>query len=159
MKWDEQLFASIILARGRPDAGMAASAFFVDLGCLGVKSAVAKPYLTPSEYAAMVRHMARDSSFVPCEPALALKIIETARSYAADLGFAPDPDYRVAVRLFGDVDPGSCDTDVTCGQDGKPLYVSGPHDDVPVILHRLEDKLGRDGFHFIVGAPSPFEVL
>ena len=120
---------------------------------------MANPHLTPSEYAAMVQHLEHDVHFAPCEPALALKIIETARSYAADLGFAPDPDYRAAVRLFGDVDPGFCDTNVTCGQDGKPLYVSGPHDDVQAILRRLEDKLGRDGFHFVVAAPSPLEVL
>jgi len=35
------------------------------------------------------------------------------------------------------------------GKDGKPLFISGPYDDVPRIMARLEKAVGRGGLHFL----------
>ena len=148
------LYTPIILARNRPGGGIAASVFSVDIGCLGIKSAFTHPVLTPPAYATIVERLRETTPLVACDAAMGLKIIETARTYAANLGFAPDPDFWTAVRLFGDVDPKSCDLEVTCGRDGKPFYVCNPGEDPTDILATLTDKLGPDGFHYVIGGPA-----
>jgi hypothetical protein len=87
---------------------------------------------------------------VPCEPALALKVVQGAREYAGKLGFKPDPDYFYAREIFGTIDAESCDETIEYGDEGKPLYILGPYDDAERVLARLRRTLGTDGFHVVV---------
>ena len=40
------------------------------------------------------------------------------------------------------------------GVDGKPYFVSGPFDNVPRIMARLEKAVGPGNFEFLVGGPG-----
>ena len=153
--WREQKMASITFARTRPDGGIAFAAFAVDVGCLGVKSALANPSITEREYLGSVdRLIEANGGVMHCEPALAVKLIQGAYAYAAKLGVKPDPDYIYSREIFGTIDAESCGETIEYGSDGKPLYVAGPYDDAENVLAHLTRTLGPEGFHFI--APLEF---
>jgi hypothetical protein len=152
--WREKVSATIIVAR-QAGSHIAASAFMADLGCLGVKWAVAQPSLTESEFAALLERFSGMEELIDCTPAFAARLLTGACNYAASLGFKPDRDYSAAKQIFGNV--GSDDSEpgepIEYGRDGKPFYVSGPYDDAEAIINRLRRKLGPDGFHFITPFP------
>jgi hypothetical protein len=141
----------ILVARRSPTGQIAVGSFLVDLGCLGVKSAFAAFFDSQREYEQQLRgEMRARQAMAKADLNLAAKIVREAISYADELGFKPDPDYRDSILVLGDADPEACDVPIPLGKDGKPFFVAGPYDDVPRIMAKLERKLGPDGFTFIV---------
>src|SRR5436853_559653 len=61
---------------------------------------------------------------VPLE--LGRQIVYGAIGYARELGFEPHPDFGRAAGYLGAWDE---ECELTFGRDGKPMYISGPHDD------------------------------
>ncbi len=147
--WAEQFMASVSFARSRPDGSVAVAAFAVDLGCLGVKSAFAQPEMSVVEYRQRIARGPGNAQ-LSYDPACAVKLIKGAVRYAKAIGFSPDPDYYFAKEIFGDIDPDECHETIEYGQDGKPLYVAGPYDNVNRIMNQLKKKLGPDGFNYIL---------
>ena len=60
----------------------------------------------------------------------------------------PDPDFNRARDHLG---PWSGPTAITFGCNGKPTYISGPHDNPDHVLRTLRRAVGRDGFNYTVG--------
>ena len=87
---------------------------------------------------------------------LAHEIVYGALEFAQKYGFEPHPDFT---RLHADqvLDPPERHPrthGVQFGQDGKPLYVSGPYEDerkIRRILHTLERTAGEGNFHYVIG--------
>ena len=138
----------VVIARRGPGA-IAIGVFLVDLGCLGVKDCFGNDDLTQAAYERMVAQLEEREPFETCDPALAVKVVQTGVEYAAGLGFRPHPDYGYTREIFGDIDPASCREEVRCGREGRPLYIMGPDDDAEEIMRRLTERLGPDGFDFI----------
>jgi hypothetical protein len=87
------------------------------------------------------------------DPACFRKLVEGGVAYAQDLGFSPHADYAVASQIFGDVASADCSTRFEYGREGKPFYISSPHEtatQVEDILDQLERRLGPDNFHYLV---------
>lgn len=151
--WEEPgALVQALVARQSPAGRIAVAAFLIDLGCLGVKSAFVNFYPSESDYRYQLRR-----GFVSRQPMtkadtnLIAKIVREGVAYAQGLGFRPDPDYRDALLLLGDADPNASPAKIPLGgEDGKPLFVAGPHDNVDAIMATLTRKLGPEGFHFIV---------
>jgi hypothetical protein len=62
-------------------------------------------------------------------------------------------DYDVARQIFGDVQATDCPTHFEYGHDGKPFYISGPHEtaaQVRNIMEHLERRLGPGNFDYLV---------
>ena len=47
---------------------------------------------------------------------------------------------------------GECE--LTFGRDGKPMYISGPHDDGERIIRMLRRRLGDGNYDFVHGIPG-----
>lgn len=154
--WQQQgALITILLARRSPMSGkVAAGLLLVDLACLGVKSAQVKLFKDPAEYRSGLRlHAFSIQPMAPADLNLAAKIIYTGLEYAAALGFKPDPVFAQAEHLLAGADPDAADTPVpTGGPEGKPLFVSGPYDDVDRIVAQLTRAVGPEGFHYMLGA-------
>jgi len=149
--WDsERTLATIIVARETREGTIAAGAFLVDVGCLGVKSAFARPFSSEDKYREFVRKMGQPVDMRRSDPAYALKIIETGLAYARDLGFTPDPDYRWSKHVLEGIDSSTCREEIVCGKDGKPYYVNGPDDNTALIMHQLRERLGPGGFDCVI---------
>ena len=43
----------------------------------------------------------------------------------------------------------ACTEDVEFGQDGKPMFVAGPYDDVEYVMNKLTSEAGEGNFSFI----------
>ena len=146
----------MILSRSLPNGDLALAAFLVDVRCLGIKNAFYR-IVPPSEYALYVNRMREDAHLEHAHPSCLRKLVEGAVRYARELGFAPHADYVRAAKLFGDIDAAACPVRYTYGKDGKPFYVSGPHES-PAQARRIVDtlarRLGPDGFHFVAAVGS-----
>ncbi|MCH8961793.1 MAG: hypothetical protein IH820_10860 [Bacteroidetes bacterium] len=142
-----------VFSRRLPDSRIAVGTFLVDVFCLGVKDAMAR-IMTEWEYEDYIDGVEEKHSLKAVEPACIVKLVEESVDYARDLGFFPHKDYRKARKIFGDVDPADCKTEFEFGKDGKPFYMSGPYDSdtkIRRIIDQLTERLGPDGFHFLVG--------
>jgi hypothetical protein len=147
--WEESRIPTVVISRDGPD-GIAIGVFLVDLDCLGVKNCIAVPDLSWDDYQAMRKRFEEDAPLVRCDPAFARKLVEAGVSFAAELGFRPEKDYRLACEIFGDIDAAACEVEIGCGDGGRPRYLEGPDDDADAILAQLTARVGADGFDYIV---------
>jgi hypothetical protein len=88
----------------------------------------------------------------PASPArapidLVRDLVLGAADYAHGLGFAPHPDFERARPHLG---PWKGPSAITFGCDGRPYYISGPHDDPDRIIGALRRRVGDQGFHHTV---------
>ena len=157
--WQEpNALVQILFARRSPAGQYAIGGVLVDLACLGVKTGYGG-IKDRSDYLSVRNKISQHQNLVPTDVNLVAKIIREGVAYAKSLGFRPDPDYRDAMTILGDVDPDACDEDIPLGgEDGKPYFIAGPHDNVDLIMKKLTWAVGPDGFHFFapIGPPPDF---
>jgi len=130
---------------------VAASFFLLDVWCLGVKDAFFA-VMTPQKFGDRKDELSRQQPFTDIDPSIARKLLHDAAIYAAGLGLAPSEDFAQAEAIFGDI-PMAMET-FPFGKNGKPFFISGPHDSptrIRRILDTLAKRAGPDGFDFIAG--------
>ncbi len=143
----------VVLSRALPNGTVAVSSFLVDYYCLGVKNAHAEILPRVTYDRKYVQKIGKEMPIHEAPPAAARKFIEQAIAYAHDLGFQPHPDYERARLLFGDIDPSQSDATFEFGKDGKPFYISGPHDSTErsrQVLAILNHSRGPGGYEYLV---------
>ena len=139
----------LVLARTLPSGMVAASFFLIDVWCLGVKDAFFV-VMAPQKFGDRMDELRRQQPFIDIDPSVARKLLHDAAAYAAGFGFAPSGDFAQAEAIFGDI-PMAMET-FPFGKDGKPFFISGPHDSptrIRRILDTLAKRAGPDGFDFI----------
>ncbi|EDN66398.1 conserved hypothetical protein [Beggiatoa sp. PS] len=149
---------TVVLSREIQNGDLAVGFFMLDVWCLGVKSAFFAR-LTETEYQEKLQEIASRENLQPVSPAYARKLVEDCAAYAKNLGFSPDPDYKKAKRVFGDIDPNECSETFEFGKEGQPFYFSGPYDTpekMRKIVNTLTKTCGADNFHY-VAHQEPFE--
>lgn len=141
----------VILARTLPSGTVGASFFLVDAWCLGIKDA----FFRMLPHKQFEENLARNDSgqaLRDAEPPYALRLLQAAAAYASSFGLAPSEGYAKAAMIFGDIAP-SADNFVF-GQNGKPMFVSGPNDSpsrIRRIMAALADSTGDGGYEYVVG--------
>jgi hypothetical protein len=145
-------FASLLVSRVIPNNGGYVAAFYlIDIYCLGLKSTGAKHFETKRGYEAFVELMSDkvESSLSPCDPMYAYNIIWGGIEYAEDNGIdILDKDFKYTQFLIPPADKIEY-IEFEFGLNGKPTYFTGPFDNVAVIVSKLTNKLGKDGFEVI----------
>ena len=120
----------------------------IDRECLGVKNADLLPLQPEQSLLELTDRIAAGMGELrACEPSEAQAVVFHAIDYAASLGFRPHPDFEPA--LF-EPRPDSL-RETPLAHPTRPVYISGPHDDVPRILAQLESAVGAQNFTFIGG--------
>jgi hypothetical protein len=150
---DESGIGDVVVARELKPNLLAVAVVLLDPYCLGVKDAFLR-LCSNADFDRSLNQMREVEDFEVVPPSHARKRIDGAIAYARDLGFEPHPDYRDASVVLDGVDPTECDVEFTYGKDGKPFYVSGPNhtpEQSRRIMNHLAARLGRDGFHCLVG--------
>jgi hypothetical protein len=145
----------ILIARQGPKRRVATGLFLVDLGCLGVKNAHGYVSDSDREHRQLRKQMQQQQKLIRADLNLVAKIIREGIAYADKLGFKPHPDYHRAKWVLGEADPDACDESIPLGKDGKPFFISGPYDNVPQIMAKLEGAVGPDGFNYLVSLEPP----
>jgi hypothetical protein len=161
--WTEPgALVQILIARRSAEGEIGVAAILVDLGCLGVKDAFTHVLDSQREYEVALRG-AMTSRLPMSEVSidLAARIIREAVAYAASLGFKPHRDYYEAAPFLADADPDASSAVIPVGgPDGRPLFVSGPHDNFERLLAQLTRSVGAGNFTVTVGLPTlPFDLI
>ena len=156
----------IMIAREQPDGNIAFGVYLIDKFCLGLKNTYADANVSIAEYRAEVRSVAQQTPLIPCSPELAHQFVYQAIDYAAQFKFKPHKDFRWSKLVLtprGELEESE---DIEFGKDGKPLYISGPHDNVEVIKAKLDEHAGPGNYDYLVhiGDPLgddefPFDVI
>ena len=148
----ERGVGNLLFSRSLPDGRITLSAFLLDVFCLGVKNAFVA-IVARDEYTQRLSRWSTEESLQPMQPACFRKLVEGGVAYAHDLGFSPHEDYAVASQIFGDLESTACPMRFEYGHDGKPFYVSGPHEtatQVRAIVEHLQRRLGTANFDYLV---------
>jgi hypothetical protein len=155
---NEELWVSgmgnVLVSRRLPNGQVAASVFLIDRYCLGVKNAMWRVDTAADYHGTFLDRMERAGRRVELSPEFARKIVEGAVEYARGLGFAPHRDYHKAKRIFGRIDASTCDQEIEFGNDeGRPMYVSGPHDSqlrIRQIVDTLKSSFGEGKYDVVL---------
>jgi hypothetical protein len=145
----------VVISRRMPDGSIAVSIFLVDTYCLGVKDCFFR-VASRHELESRIAHLREKEALQRVDPEYAVKLIEGAVAYARVIGFDPHKDYAFVKKIFGTIDPSSCSSEFEFGKDGKPFYVSGPHQteaDSQRIINILNERFGPGGIDYMVGGP------
>lgn len=153
--WQESGLAYIWLSRKTP-LHILTGTFLVDIKCLGLKDTYITGFRTEWEYREhkniTMQTFRRSFRLKDCSVSLIHTIIYGGIAYAGQFGFEPHKDFKQTKYLLNkDTKRGES---VKFGEGDKPLYISGPNDNVEKILQKLTISVGKDGFQFIDGRPS-----
>jgi len=143
---------SIIIAKMMPANRIGMGVFLLDVYCLGVKDAFYSNLLL-DEYNEKKQQFEDEGGLEMIHPSCARKLIEGGVNYANQFGCKPHRDYKVVKAIFGEIDSAACPREFDYGKDGKPYYVSGPHDSpqkTETILKNLEKKCGPGGYDYMI---------
>ena len=147
----------VLISRRAPSGDIAFGLFLVDRYCMGVKDCFGQ-ICTGSEYRGFKEDMtATGRVFRKIDPASARRVIEDALAYAEGFDIKPHPDFRAAHHILGDIDSSQATETFEMGREGKPFFMSGPYQSAAecrMIVAKLTEKCGPDGFHFIAHASS-----
>jgi hypothetical protein len=157
--WEEGL-GHVMLSRQLPKERVAVAMFLVDRFCLGVKDCYGQ-LLSRAGYGDMCKQLDAKAELLDHSPADVRKLVEDAVAYARELGFEPHADYHRAKLIFGDIDPRESRKEFEFGQEGKPLFISGPFDSPERcrrIISTLKHSCGPGGYHYLM-AVEPSETV
>jgi hypothetical protein len=143
---DEQPGLVTVVITRRVRGALLTESVLVDRTCLGVKNAMLLPLLAEVELRESLDRLFLDE-YRECEPLEAQSVVFHALDYARSLGFGAHEDFELA--LFEPRPEVLLDTPLA--KPAQPFYISGPNDDVPMILETLEQRVGADNFRFALG--------
>lgn len=154
--FQERGIGTVLVSRKMALGDLAISVILLDVYCLGVKDAYFK-VVSPQEYKEMLNHISMNENLKSVEPACVRKLVEECIAFAKNIGFDPHPDYKLAQYIFGDIEINNCTEVYEFGKEGKPYYISGPHDSdqkIRRIMKTLEQNCGEGNFDYLVGIPG-----
>jgi hypothetical protein len=147
--WQEQGITPVIVARTQPDDRVVYGAFMVDIFCMGVKNALWEVDVSSKKLERDIPRMCSEAPLA-VESSLAHEIIYGAIKYARQWGFEPHRDFT-KTSLVLDPPMDIIQHQIEFGYQGKPLFVSGPHDNPRAIVNQLIRTAGEGNFDYIVG--------
>jgi len=148
---DEPGPVTVVVTR-RVRGALLAHSVLVDRTCLGIKDAMLLPLLSEVELRDSLDRLFLDE-YRECEPLEAQSVVFHALDYARSLGFLPDADFELT--LFEPRPEVLLDTPLA--KPAQPTYISGPNDDVPMIVEWLTERVGAENFRFVSG--GAFDLL
>lgn len=123
--WKTHGLASVFVSRQLPNGKLVIGVYLVDTLCMGVKSTFCNANLSVVEVQKML-----SANPVPVEPIEyedARSLVLGGLEYARSVGFEPDPSWKDSRYVIEADKPFAAKYEF--GQDGRPVYISGPFDD------------------------------
>lgn len=154
--WKDSGIATVLIARKMRSGNLIVGSYIVDILCLGLKNTHHWFDVSLSDFEGSILDLFKnemDLNMIDCEPSLVYNIIYGAIEYAEDLGFEPQKDFAISEYILDDVKEVQF-IDVEFGKDGKPVYFTGPNDNVGRILRILEKNVGEGNFEYADGIPA-----
>ncbi len=145
----EGLLTVLVARRRRHRRKIMTCVYLVDAYCLGVKNAMGPDEMDDRGLRSVTGYVFSGYSTPPVNVPIDLvrDLVLGAAEYAHGLGFAPHPDFE---RARSHLDPWKGPSAITFGCEGRPNYISGPHDDPERVLRTLRRTVGDRGFRHTV---------
>jgi hypothetical protein len=159
--WDQNGLAAVVVARRQPDGLVAFATCLVDYYCLGVKDAFCNADVPYGRFMKeQLPKMLVGAQPLEITSDLAHELIYGSIEYAARWGFRPHADFKLAQQVLDAPGAHPRSGQVQFGKDGKPFYISGPHDNVQAILRQLARTAGEGNYDFLAHLDQPpFDLL
>jgi hypothetical protein len=140
---DSPDLVTVLVTRELPGGRYVLGSALVDRTCLGIKNGMILGPMPASEVSDIVDKVGRlHGAMIQCEPLVVQSVVFHAVDYARSLGFEPHRDFEPV--LFGPRPEVLLDT--PWSRPARPIYLSGPHDNVGAVLKALANAVGADGF-------------
>ena len=134
--WQAQGLATIFVVRHLPNQKFIFGSYLVDTLCLGLKDTFCNANLPAQTIHSMFSSVPMQMEPIEYEDARSL--ILGGIAYARKLGFEPNTDWKDSQHIVEPERPFSAKFEF--GMAGKPMYVTGPHDDPVEILSKLSNQ-------------------
>jgi hypothetical protein len=128
---------TLMLTRGASSSYLRLSAFLIDVWSLGVRDVMFEE-IDGDAFDLYLDRMNAGSPIISVDPGYARKLLRDLAAWSASIGFAPHRDFPTVERIFGEVNADACDAVFSFGQEGKPVYVSGPSETPAQVRSRSE---------------------
>ncbi len=124
--------------------------FLIDRLCLGVKDVIVNCNFSEIQIEDLIKKISGQSELKEVSPVYFHNLVYAAVDYASELGFKQHKDFHLAEYIL---DPTLIDDgidEIEMGKEGKPVYISGPYDNVKKILNTLDHTVGEGNYLFIM---------
>jgi len=143
----------VAVCRTLGDGRFAVGVFLIDAYCLGVKDSFLR-IVRRDDYEELLSGLAEVSGRQRnATPSYALRVIDGAVAYAREFGFQPRGDFKQAYQVVEAIDSEETDETPVFGNQGRPHYISGPHDSsmmIERIRRSLDKHCGPGGYGFTI---------
>ena len=132
--------------------------FMLDRYCLGVKNVFCNCNFEEKQIEEIKQRMQSVGEIEEVDPTYFHNLVYAAIDFAEENGFKLAKDFPLAERIL---DPDLIDDgidDIEVGQDGKPLIINGPYDDVDSIIATLNRNVGEGNYDIMIGDGDPGDI-
>jgi len=145
--WKRMGHARVTVSRKMSNNNLAFGVYLVDLYCLGLKDTLYDVDIHQLRYESELKAQVYfDKPAQECDLNLAHSIIYGSIHYAKKLGFSPQKDFKLSRYLLEPEQNIEPRRDIQFGNEGRPFYIRGPHDDKERIIRILEKNIGDGNF-------------
>ena len=140
-----------LIIRKQPSGKFMFANLMIDRFCLGVKSAFCNCNFDENQLEELKERMLNVGEIEEVDPAHFHNLVYAAIDFAEENGFKPAKDFALAEKIL---DPDLIDDgidDIEVGQEGKPLFINGPYDNVDSIIAILNRNVGEGNYEIMLG--------
>ena len=140
---------SVLVARRHKYDKVSVCGYLADVYCLGVKNTYGPEIMDDVDLRRFLPEFfaAYDGDAIEAPIELAREVVWGAIEHARGLGFEPYSGFDEVKAHLG---PWTGPSGITFGKDGRPFYISGPHDNPASVIRTLERAVGAGNFDVIV---------
>jgi tetratricopeptide (TPR) repeat protein len=124
--------------------------YLIDRGCLGLKSTSYRFDYDEDDLEALMEDISIHEDLQEFSYVEAHNFIYGAITYAEELGFEPDSDWRISQYILEEDSEEIELIEYEYGKDGKPFYFAGPFDNTAKIVGTLNRNVGEGNYHYLL---------
>ncbi len=153
--WQEGGMAKVLISKKMPSGKLIASSYLLDIFCLGVKNTFYQFNIDEFDYEDIKKRVyPEDQIMKECDPVFIHNLIFGSVDYAYDLGFSPQKDFKITEYLLNPDFITDEINEIEFGKNGEPFFISGPDDNVNLIINKLNESVGEGNYKFMIGGPE-----
>ncbi len=148
--WDVKGMAKIVVVRTHKNGNKTLGIFLIDLFCLGIKDTF---YSFNIPASTVENYFLQDMELEKIDYDTVHNIIYGAADYASGLGIEPYADWKLTQYILEANNGAIPKILIEFGKNGKPCFMSGPHDDsnrINKILNILDRNVGTGNYNFMI---------
>ncbi len=150
--YDDLGLTICLIIRKQPGGKYMFTNLMLDSYCLGVKSVFCNCNFDDKQIEEVKDKLSNSVGEIEeVSPKYFHNLVYATIDFAEECGFKPVKDFALAEYIL---DPDLIDDgidEIEVGDNGKPLFINGPYDDVDAIMAKLNRNLGEGNYDIMIG--------